>query len=254
MKRHASLEDPYLRLLLYGKPGSTKTRTSGTAALCKHTEPVLWLNASGNPVSIRDYEKHPDIIDIERLKDLNDPYNWIMQGQDPKAEFAKKFELRPPYKALVVDQITDVQRMSYAMATGNQKMLPGDTPKPHQIQQFQMILGQTVNFAKLYFELPLHVIMTALEKDATDKVGNVYHSPMLIGQSSTEVPGYATIVGRLQHVKAAKPNVAKSSKAKISVGHFTEALSHHAKDNFGRLPSVMGDPTICDILDLILAP
>ena len=214
---------------------------------------TLWLNAAGNPVSIRDYEKLPDIIDIEKLKDLNDPYNWIMNGQDPKDPFVKEFDLNPPYEAIVVDQITDVNQMSYAVATGNTKTLPGDIPKPHQIQQFQQILSQTVNFAKLYFELPLHVIMTALEKTSTDNVGNTYHSPLLIGQANEQVPGYATDVGRLQHVSAAKKSHVQSTKAKISIAYFQPGLRFHAKNNDGRLPAMMGDPTIGEILNLMLA-
>jgi hypothetical protein len=259
-KRTDPRDTPYLRALFYGIPGSTKTRTAGTACLDPRSAPVLWLDAAGNPISIRTFEPAPHIIKIEELKDLNDPYTWIKMGQPKDHPFCKQFNLTPPYKTLVVDQLSDVQRISYELVTGNQGGGPGDIPKPHELRHFLAILGQMVKFVKLYFDLPIHVIMTALEKSERDDItGMTRSAPLLWGQSDTEVPGYAYLVARLVHRAAASPAVLKvvedsagGDAGKItSVALFLPSGKYVAKDQYGALGPYMSDPTITKMLDLI---
>lgn len=259
-KRTDPRDIPYLRALFYGIPGSTKTRTVGTACLDPRSAPVLWLDAAGNPISIREYDPGPDIIKIEELKDLNDPYVWIKQGQPKDHPFCKQFNLNPPYKTLVVDQITDVQRISYELVTGNTTGGPGDLLKPHQIQHFLGILNQMIRFVKLYYDLPIHVIMTALEKNERDDMtGMVRSAPLLWGQSDTEVPGYAYLVGRLVHravvssglLKVLEDSADEQAQEIASVAFFLPSGKYVAKDQYGALGSYMANPTITKMLDKI---
>jgi hypothetical protein len=248
--------DPYLRLLLYRKPGSTKTRTAGTAVFDERTHPVLYLNAAGNPISIREYDPAPDVIEIEQLKDVNEPYDWIRKGQPENHPFVKRLDLNPPYKTLVVDQLTDVQRMSFAHVTGNKNLAPGNHPERVQRQHFGSVLGQMVNFAKLYFDLPLHVIMTCLEKTTVNELtGAVTYSPLLWGQSDTEVPGYAYCVARLVHRSQTSKKVLRIVEdvddSTVSVAFFTPGGTFYAKDQYGALGPWMADPSIPKMVDLI---
>jgi hypothetical protein len=257
MARRVTIPDyPYLRLLFYGKPGSTKTRTAASASLDERTAPVLMLNAAGNPLSIRDYDPAPTIIDLEELADVNAPYDWIRGGQKENHPFCKKFELEPPYKTLIVDQLTDLQRMSFAHVTGSKNIGPGDYPQRVQRQHFGSVLSQMVNFAKLYFSLPIHVIMTALEKTTVnDMTGAVTYSPLLWGQSDTEVPGYSYVVARLVHRSQVSKNVLKivedADKNTVSVAFFIPGGTFYAKDQYGALGTYMADPSIARMVDLI---
>ncbi len=248
--------ESYLRILLYGKPGSTKTRTAASASLDERTSPVLLLNASGNPISIRDYDPMPDIIELEALKDVNAPYDWIRNGQDEDHAFCRKFGLNPPYKTLIVDQLTDLQRMSFAQVTGNKSMKPGDHPVRVQRQHFGSVLGQMVNFANLYFSLPIHVIMTCLEKTTVnDATGAVTYSPLLWGQSDTEVPGYAYVVARLMHRSVVPGKAVRIMEDvdsnTVSVAFFIPSGTYLAKDQYGVLGQWMADPSIGKMVDLI---
>lgn len=250
--------EPYLRMLFYGKPGSTKTRTAATAALDERTGPVLLLNAAGNPIAIRDYDPAPDVINIEELKDVNAPYDWIRNGQLKTHKFCKDFDLSPPYKTLIVDQLTDVQRLSFAQVTGNKNLSPGDHPAGTTMRQFGSVLGQMVNFAKLYYSLPIHVIMTCLEKTIkNDATGAVSYAPLLWGQSDTEVPGYAYVVARLMH-RSVLPNRALKiiedvDENTVSVAFFTPGGTFYAKDQYGALGDWMAAPSLTKMVDLIFA-
>ena len=48
-KRNVNLSNPYLRILFYGDPGSTKTRTSGTACLDERTRKTHSQNMDLGP-------------------------------------------------------------------------------------------------------------------------------------------------------------------------------------------------------------
>ena len=52
-----------IRMILYGMPGATKTRTAATATFDERSAPVLMLNASAKHISIRDNLTYPKIID-----------------------------------------------------------------------------------------------------------------------------------------------------------------------------------------------
>lgn len=259
MKRVDPTENPYLRILFYGVPGSTKTRTSLSAALDDRTFPCLVLEAGGNPLSIRDYERKPDIIRMEDLADYNIPFDWLYRGQPENDPFCIENELRPPYKCLVIDSITEVQRLSFEAQKG--RVLPGSFPEKNTRQHFYNTLGQMVNFAKLFYSLPMHVVMTALEsRDKNEATGTINYSPLLWGQSSTEVGGYAYVVSRLVHRASMNrvqlevledPSQLKEGEEVNSVALFLPSGTYIAKDQYGVLGDWMVNPTMTKILDAI---
>ncbi len=268
MKRvtRGEFSSPYLKILLYGEYGSTKTRTAATAALDERLSPVLMLNSGGNPIAIRDYEKQPDILTLDDLKEYNIPYEWLAGGQDPDHPFCDKFDLNPPYKTVIVDSVTEVQRMSFSFVTGNTRIGPGDIPQSVEIQHFNKTLGQMVTFARLYYGLPMNVIMTSLEKYDKDEVtGAVMHRPLIWGQASSEIGGYAYIVARLVHRaridnklrmradQQAKVGIAEDpiDSETVSVALFEPTGKYVAKDQYGVLGPYMVNPTMTKILDAI---
>lgn len=264
MARKIELEqEVLLRALFYGDPGSTKTRTACSAALDDRMYPVLYLNASGNPVSIRDYERKPDIIDMEKLPDFNAPYDWLVKGQDPDHVFPQTFELENvPYKTVIIDQLTDVQRMAFKVVLGADGVGPGSFPVKREWGHYNKVLYQMTNFAKLYFALPMHVIMTALETAKTnEETGSIKYMPSLEGSSIHEVPAYSLMVGRL--VPAASIGLAlykAITKANdgvepdYSVMFLKPSGRFLAKNQYGgELGDFLVDPTMTEILDGILS-
>lgn len=249
----------YLRMLLYGKPGSTKTRTSYSAALCDELYPTLVLESGGNPESTYDYERLPWIITLDQLEDMNAPYDWIDGGCKPTHKFAKAFGFDEAPKCVIIDGITDVQRLSFGKLTGNAKLGPGDFGSSVTQRHFGTVLEQMTRMAKLFFKLPTHVIVTALEKNATDSSGNVVRvAPLIWGQSETEVGGYALAVGHLTHgsavsgrIKAYLKNTKQSLGDDDSVAKWSPDGVMQAKDQYGRLPKFMVAPTMRKIYDYI---
>jgi len=249
----------YLRLLLYGKPGSTKTRTSYSAALCDELYPTLVLESGGNPESTYDYERLPWIITLDKLEDMNAPYDWINTGCSPDHKFAKAFGFTEAPKCVIIDGITDVQRLSFGKLTGNMNIGPGDFGSSVTQRHFGTVLEQMTRMSKLFFKLPIHVIVTALEKNASDTSGNLVRvAPLIWGQSETEVSGYALAVGHLTHGSAVSGRVKsylKSTKQVLgeddSVVKWSPDGVMQAKDQYGRLGKFMVSPTMRKIYDHI---
>jgi len=266
MKRTNVDDYQYLKLLLYGEPGSGKTRASASAALDERTSPVLMLDSGGNPISIRSYAKKPDIVTCDELADFNQPYEWLAAGQPTNHVFCTTYKLNPPYKTVIIDGVTEVQRMSFRLVTNNQRTGPGTLPSTAELQHFNRVLGQMVAFARLYFALPMHVIVTSLERSDKDEVtGAMMLKPLLWGQSSSEVAGYAFAVGRMVHRARLDGRIKQDAEAyrklgivedsidesTTSVALWTPTGKYVAKDQYGALGPYMTDPTITKIFDRI---
>lgn len=261
---HKTEIDDHLKLLLYGRAGSTKTRTAASAALDNRTWPCLMLEASGNPISIREYERKPDILTVEQLSDINGPYEFLSEGM-PKDHFlVKEFGLRTDYKTLIFDGVSVLQRFSFRLVTGT-ALSPGSIPKRVEIKHFNQVLAQMTMFAELYYDLPMHVIMTSLEAEKTDQqTGAIYYRPLLWGQSADEVPGYALMVMRLLHEKkvsarqmdsdvaTAVGEVIRNAEAETyAVGLISPDPKYDAKDQYGTGLTFFRDPTVTKIMDAI---
>lgn len=255
-------QTPFLRAIFYGEPGATKTRTACSAALDPRTSPTLVINAAGNPDSIYKYESHPDIIDAVNIKDFNAPYDFFAKGQPENHVFRRTFELEhfagnDPYKAVVLDQLTDIQHLSFSAIMGATKIGPGDFPTKREYSHYYGALHQMNNLVKQYFSLPMHVIMTAQEMIKNDEeTGQARARVMLDGQASVTAPSYAMMVCRLQRTGSISPRIAKALKAakqepEWAVGWFQELGNWHAKNQYAgsTLGDYMCDPTITDILD-----
>jgi hypothetical protein len=259
-------EDLYLKLLLYGLPGSTKTRTSYTAEWDERTAPALVWECGGNPESFRSEKIRPKVVHVDELKEFNAVYEWLSSGQPKTTSFVEKYGLTPPYKTVIFDGITEVQRYSMDVVTGNIKHEPGSIQAGMDRQKFGQVLAQMTMWAKLFLGLPMHVIITAQEREQKDEqLGSITYSPLVWGQSSTEICGYALAVGRLMHrarlssgalpgsdklAIAEDPTAGKST----AVAFFQPSGKYVAKDQYGVLGPFMTDPSIPKMLDLIYGP
>lgn len=207
---------PYLRMLVYGDSGSGKTTFLGTAMQCKETFPLLVLNARGQPISLRYLKHRPLVLEIETIKDFNVVYTWLHGGQN--MDQLKKLDaglhevieryflamsdatvLVSKFKSLAVDSITHVQRLAMEQIVGGTMPAnPATVPTQTQIQHWGRTLALMTNFADKFFQLPLHVIMTALtRRENIPAMGLTLFCPFLWGQSNLEIPSHAEIVGRL---------------------------------------------------------
>jgi hypothetical protein len=253
-----------LRLLIYGRAGSGKTTFAGSAAKDERTAPVLWLDAGGNPIVLTRLSLTADdlrlkILGVDQLSELAAIYNWFRDGQDPKNIVALENGLKPPYKTLVFDGITHLQRLSFDAIMGTGDLAPGLIPPKPEWGHYRSVLGQMIGIASKYYTLPLHIIVTALEHPeqrflvpGESSTQYIFREPLLAGQSVDEFPGWALNVGRMALTSTYEDKVIKANGAADSYSllqfkatRFVDAKDQH---NFGPFHA---DPTVKKLLDIM---
>lgn len=260
MAQRVTPNTEFLRILFTGRSGSTKTRSAYSATLDPRTQPVLGLDCGGQPRSIVDYRPRPDLIRLESLADVTEVYRWLARGQ-PNDSYAKKFELNPPYKTLVPDGFSEMQRWIALGAAGNSSREPGERLSQVEIQHYGTILGQTLLIVEKFYALPMHVIGTVLEQERQEgENGPILNRHQLVGQARDQVSSYPEIVGRLVHVDKLTPKQRAPFESAqlintdtVAVCYFKPSLRWEAKDQTGALGDAMVDVTITKILDAIEA-
>ena len=264
MKSVSLVQDVYLKAILYGPPGSTKTRTSASAALDDRTFPALMVSLGGNPLSIRDYARKPYIVELEQYKDLNNLYAFFTVGQPNKGavwEAIGQPDLSNPknkIKCLIIDGITNLQRRAANDASDATRLGPGDLPPALTQQHHGQILSRMLFFADKFFALDMHVIMTALEYEQVDATQTVSYRVQLTGQAASEVPSFAYLVGRLvprARLTGPMKEGLKQGGAEVkvvdSVLYTQPSARWYAKNQYGPPMPPMVDPTVGKLLDAI---
>lgn len=263
-------QDFLFKGLFYGQAGSEKTRLSASAALDPRTAPALMVSAVGNPLSIRDYPQKPTIIELEAYKELTDVYKWLKAGQPQKTPQGTPYTMwanlgkpEEKFRSIILDGLTYLQRWASMEATGNLDIGVGDMPTAMQQQHHGQVLTRMTLLADRFYTLPLHVIVTALEYEQQDSVGNLYYRVQLTGQASGEVPSYAYLVGRLIHRQRVSPRtvgatmsapieeaIKKDARA-TSILLLRPSIRYYAKNQYCLGPALISSPTMTKVLDLV---
>jgi hypothetical protein len=233
----------YLRVLVYGEPGVGKTWFGASACLDEATSPVLYLDYCGQAASMQanpEYlkaieEERLVLLELEKYQDLNHVYTWLFTGKFPDGI--------PTPKTVVVDSVTELQRLEVNRRAGNApNVFLTDVERP-QIQDWGKLLDQFVLLAKVFYALPYHIVFSALEMAQMDDREKVIAArPAFQGQARRLFPAYALTV---LHLRRAARNLGV-----YNVG-YTAAVKARSKDQTGCFPAVIPAPTIPMLVRLL---
>lgn len=244
--RLPDMDSSLVKALLYGPPGSGKTRLGASATFVQDMYPVLMLESAGNPVSIRKYDPLPTILTMDSMKDYNAPYDFLSKGQPDDHPFKKMLldagvELpKEKFRTVFVDGMTEVQRFAFRVVIPGRDSAVGDLPASTEIQHFNSVLSMMTNWAYKFIKLDMHVILSSLEAEKQDKSGGIFRRPLLWGQSQGEISSYVYMVMRLSQTenmdartKAVVANEIDEIKRSTSVGFVRASSSFYAKEQYG---------------------
>lgn len=247
-------EGKYLRLLMYGEPGSGKTWCAAKAALDEHTAPALYVEYRAQITSLRSSPEFVDAINsgqllilrLEAYSELSHVYTWLERGRGSYPTFDKMMEqfgheddVMP--KTVILDSLTELQRTEVMRLAGNNlnKFLT-EVANP-EIKHWGSLLNQFTLLANKFYELPYHIVIVGLESvDYGDHA--IGETPpiegyrlALQGQAKRQFPGYALTLMRLERA-------ARNSKA-YNVG-YTQGIKSKTKEQTGLIPAKIPNPSI----------
>lgn len=220
-----SQKAPFINCLIYGESGTGKTRLSGSADDVPEMRRVLFIDVEGGTLTLRD--TYPNVESI-RVK------NWTQL----QAVYDKLYEGNHDFTTLVIDSLTEVQKMSMDLVMRKlvEEYQERDADVPG-IREWNINLEQTRKFVRAFRDLPVNTIFTALvQTDQNKRTGAIKRKPSLSGKVKDEVAGFLDCVLYLYTKEIDQVN-----ERVLLCGQTEDTV---AKDRSNALPLTITNPTM----------
>lgn len=221
----------YINIIVYGDSGVGKTVLAGSASAIAEMSPVIVVDIEGGTMSLN--ATYPDVtrVRIKTWADMQKVYDELYRGKHG-------------YKTVVLDSLTEINNFSRQQIMKDLMAAePGRDPDIPSQREWGKNIEQTRKLVRAFRDLPMNVIFTALSVKDKAPSGLTLTRPSLPGKLSGEVAAFVDIVA-YYYIKA-KDGAQK--RFLLTTGTEKEV----AKDRSGRLPSVVEEPTMAKLYDLM---
>lgn len=220
-----------LKCIVFGSFGTGKTRFLGTAGQDSRTSPILILDFEGGSLSLEGVGEGVDVIRVTSTAILNDVFN-LLSGDHP-------------YKSIGFDSLTE----THIAALFN--ILDSDRrkePNLIQLQDYGIASVITRRLVRALRDLPMHVFLTALEKQEIDSIRGQVTRVDLSGKLAVEIPALVDVVGYLSSSEPEGEDVAK----RVLVLQNYLKIDAKVRTPIGvEAPDEIWEPTVTKLLDAL---
>jgi hypothetical protein len=233
--------NPSLNVLVYGQSGTGKTTLCGSADEVPEMRKVLLIDLEGGTESLRNNYEGVDTVRVQSWKQMQEVYNDLHRGDHG-------------YKTVIIDSLTECQKFNmYTIMTElvNRKTDEGKDVDPDipSVREWGKNIEQMRKFVRAMRDLPIHTIFTCLERvDKDDKTGAQTIKPLLSGKLADEVAAFLDVV--LYYYTKEVPVEGGDSEIK-RVLLTRKTAKHTAKDRTGKLPTIIVDPTMRSLYEIM---
>lgn len=239
----------FANILIYGDPGSQKTRLTGTAPGYN-----LFLAAEPGYISAARNGFNGQGRLITDTASANAALSWLEDGNASKFDFI----VVDGGSSFMTKILLEYAAEAYDLSNGTKRAGRNLPDKPDYLNAQNFMKGWTARL----IDLPSHVIMTTHVMRTEDREGDPWVKPSFQGKEG-EVSDY--IAGQFHIVGFVKPATIKvkgeddeKAKPKQVVRALWNAykddktdITYFAKDQFGVLGRVSTDPTVTEIIEKI---
>lgn len=225
-----------LNILIYGESGVGKTRLAGSADDVPEMRSVLVIDFEGGTETLKHSYPNCDTVRVESWKDVQGVYDELYAGNHK-------------YRTVILDSLTEIQKFN--MYNVMQKLIEQNENRDVDVpsmREWGINLEQMRKFVRAFRDLPMNTIFTALmvsEKD--QKTGLTVKEVHLSGKLKKEVAAFLDIVVFMYMREMEINNETKQTRLLLSQA--TDTCT--AKDRTGKLPQVMVEPTMAEIMKYI---
>lgn len=229
---------PYLNFLIYGESSVGKTTLSGSADKVPDMRPVLFVDIEGGTFSLQNAGHNVDVVRVKTWKEMQELYDHLYEGTHG-------------YQTIVLDSLTEIQKFNmYNIMEDMVARKPDADPDIPSIREWGKNGEQIRRFVRAFRDLPTHTIFTALQKiEKDDRTGIRWTYPDLSGKLASQVAAFVDFVFYYYVKQVKNDETGEPENRRFILTQKTE--SQIAKDRSGRLPIVVENPTMKEILDLI---
>jgi phage nucleotide-binding protein len=230
----AQKRSPFLNMLIYGDSGIGKTTLAASAMAVSEMAPVLLIDYEGGTESLRHSYPEVDVLRVQNWLDMQKVYDELHAG-------------RHPYKTVILDSLTEIQKFSMYQIMADLIAEKGDDVDPDipGMREWGKNVEQIRRFVRAFRDLPMNTIFTALAKDDKNpRTGKTKTLPSLSGKVAAEVPAFLDVVV-YYYLKRVGDDEQRLLLCNATEGNI-------AKDRTSKLPMVMESPTMEKLFTLIL--
>ena len=231
------------KILIFGQPGAGKTHLIGSMAYAPDVfGKILLLCPDPGTLTLAfddTMNSQIDVCPIEKTQELDDWFEWLTSVNRETNE----------YQTLAIDGVTDINKMALLEAmqktSSSNSHVDPDKPNVDHYGRTYIITGRAI---RRFRNLPMTVIVTALEKEQRDESSGVrWVGPEVSGKLVSEIPAMFDIVGRLYvEVKRNKETKEETLTRCLRVVNDGKTI---AKDRSRRLGEVVIDPTLPNMVE-----
>jgi hypothetical protein len=228
--------DPFVKILVYGRNGSGKTRFAASAPNCLIIDIHEEGTRSAKGTGAKKFPKKGQIT----WDQIGNVYWYLKSGNHN-------------FDSVAIDTVTAMNRLCLRMVMGEAEDRDPNREIGMPDRRAYGRAGELMREQLLAFRnLPMHVIFTAQERVISDEDGDepALHTPDLPAGSRGIAMGSVSIIGRMfrQEVKIrnkATKEVTSRWEDRMLVGPHEE---YDTKDRTNNLGSVVRRPTMADII------
>jgi hypothetical protein len=232
----AGQRESNLNILVYGDSGVGKTRLAGSADDVPEMRSVLVVDFEGGTETLKHSYPNCDTVRVESWKEVQAVYDELYASNHK-------------YKTVILDSLSEVQKFN--MYNVMQKLVEQNENRDVDVpsmREWGINLEQMRKFVRAFRDLPMNTIFTALMKAEKDqKTGLLVKEPLLSGKLAKEVAAFLDIVVFMYMREMEVDNETKQTRLLLSQA--TDTCT--AKDRTAKLPQVMIEPTMGEIMKYI---
>lgn len=240
----AGNQEPNINMLIFGPYGIGKTLLAGSADEVPEMRKVLHIDIEGGTFTLRHTFPNVDTVRVTDWEELSKVYAELRAG------------VHKQYRTIIIDSLTEAQafNMDKILIVELQEQIDsGEEIKRDEdianMRQWQKNQSQIKKFIRMYRDLPVSTIFTALDKDDKDKTtGKVRTLPDLPGKLARQVPAMVDEVFYYFPYKAEKDG----EPVELRVIQTVATARIAAKDRSGKMPKLMSGPTMKKIYNTIM--